>query len=85
MKKYLFLMLLTPLAYAESNIYRLDSYQGGLRVLCINSFVFVKNDEGGITQMMTAKDRGKGGVGLWPVTCGNYKAAKEAILAKSNG
>ena len=85
MKKYLFLMLLTPLAYAESNIYTLDSHKGGVRVLCINSFVFVTRDDGGVTQMMTAKDRGKGGVGLWPVTCGNYKAAKEKILAKSNG
>ena len=80
MKKYLFLMLLTPLAYAESNIYRLDTYHGGLRVLCINTFVFVKNDEGGITQMMTQTNGG-----LWPVKCEDYKKTKKKILAKSYG
>ena len=85
MKKYLFLMLLTPLAYAESNIYYLDGHKSGTQVLCINELVFVTGDDGGVTQMMTAKGTGMGGVGLMPVTCEGYKETKEAILAKSNG
>ena len=85
MKKYLLLMLLTPLAYSEANTYHLDSHSGGVRVICINELVFVTRDDGGVTQMMTAKGTGRGTVGLMPVTCEGYKETKEAILAKSNG
>ena len=85
MKKYLFLILLMPLVHAESNIYELDREEGGIRVLCINTYVFVTTNDGDVTQMMSGKDRGKGGVGLYPVSCEKYKKEKEKIIAKSNG
>ena len=69
MKKFLLLMFLTPLAYAESNIYVLDNHADNINILCVNNFVFVTSKDGGVVQMMTAIDSGQGGVGLWPVTC----------------
>ena len=77
MKKLLALLLLSPFAYSESestkSIYKLDSYKGGIRVLCINNYVFVTRNEEGLTQMMRGVDRGQGGTSLYPVSCKRYK------------
>ena len=86
MKKLLLMCFFLPMtAFAESNIYVLDNHADNINILCVNNFVFVTSKDGGVVQMMTAIDRGQGGVGLWPVTCESYKKRKEAIIDKSNG
>ena len=86
MKKLLLMCFFLPMtAFAESNIYVLDSHTDNIKILCINDYVFVTTKDGGVVQMMTGRDRGKGGVGLLPVSCEGYKKKKEKIIDKSNG
>ena len=51
MKKLLLMTILALPVFASDTITVLDSEKGGIRVLCINQFVFVTRQNGGMTQM----------------------------------
>ena len=82
MKKLLLITLFSLPSFAYDSITVLDRENGGVRVLCINTFVFVTRDDGGITQMMDWFS-GNGWGSLRPVTCRDYINKKEKLEKKA--
>ena len=81
MKKLLALLLLSPLAYSESEpkelIYLLDRYVDGkaIAVYCINGYVFAKYANTALVQIMMLTNVDAGTV---PMKCSHYKLKLKA-------
>ena len=73
MKKLLFLGLMFSLIPSAHAIYEIDIERGGVRVLCISDYVFVKYNEGGIIQVMQKSlDTSRVKARAIPLSCDEY-------------
>lgn len=73
MKKLLLLGLMFSLIPSAHAIYLIDNYGSRFQVLCVSNYVFIRNLDGGVTQVMQKSPTTSNKSHTTPMSCSEYK------------